>query len=438
MNAFIYILASLLIVSVIVINNLVIKNKSYASEIKRKEAEVEAKTSEIAGLKEEKDKAILDERERYKNDVEKLACVSKEQIQSIINEVEIKNRASMDEKKESLAKSSKDALEPMLSQLNELKTSVASLKTDVATSQAKTEQINKMAVESINQCNQNTEDITRMFRANSKVQGDWGERGLQNILEMYGMKKDVDFKTQETFTDEKGNDYRLDFLIRCPQDRFIVVDSKVTLTAYTDYVSAETEAEKKEIEKKMYSAIWDKVDDLSKKNYSKLDNRMYRQVLMYVSIEGALQVVLEGHKDLYSKAREKGIMIVSASTLIRTIDVIAYLWQQERHMENLDETIVLAEKLLDKFCELSDDFADIKKGIDMSNKGYENAINHLAKGRGNLISKADGLRKKGIAYNKSKSINTVLLNEAEEDAVYEEIKDSKLMESANVNINEAV
>jgi DNA recombination protein RmuC len=244
------------------------------------------------------------------------------------------------------------------------------------------------------------QNLTKALKGDSKMQGNWGEVILERILEKSGLEKNREYIIQDSVTTEEGRRLQPDVVIQLPENKCIVVDSKVSLTAYERYVSAE-ETEKSAFLKAHVASIRSHIKGLSSKNYQNLyGSNSPDFVLLFVPIEPAFSVAMMHEENLYNEAFEQNIVIVSTSTLLATLRTISSIWKQENQNRNALEIAKRAGDLYDKFVAFVDDLQTVGNRIDQTSKAYDNALNKLSTGKGNLIGRAEGMKKLGIRATK--------------------------------------
>lgn len=254
--------------------------------------------------------------------------------------------------------------------------------------------------------------LTSALKGDSKTQGDWGEYRLEMLLERAGLTRDIHFRTQLSFTDEKGKQKRPDFIINLPEDKQLVVDSKVSLTAYEAYYNATTEADKKHHLKAHIASIRNHLRDLNSKNYEQLYQiNSPDYLLMFVPIEPAFAIAIQAEDKLFLEALDKNIVIVTTSTLLATMRTVAYIWKQEKQKSNVLEIAKQSGLLYDKFCLFVNDLEEIGKRVKQTENAYNAAMNKLTdstKTGDTLVGRAE--RIKTLGANASKSLPKSLLD----------------------------
>ena len=262
----------------------------------------------------------------------------------------------------------------------------------------------KMSMETVN--------LTKALKGDSKMQGNWGELVLERVLEKSGLEKDREYFVQQSHTTNDGNRVFPDVVINLPDGKKMIVDSKVTLTAYEKFINEDDDILKNQYLKEHVSAIKRHVEDLGNKNYQDLYHIESPDfVLLFIPIEPAFALALNEDTTLYNRAFEKNIVIVTPSTLLATLRTIDSMWANQKQQDNALEIARQAGALYDKFEGFLSDLIKIGKKIDESKVEYSGAMNKLVEGNGNIIVSIEKLKKMGAKAKKSLPEN--ILNRAE-------------------------
>ncbi len=253
------------------------------------------------------------------------------------------------------------------------------------------------------------ENLTKALKGDSKMQGNWGELILERVLEKSGLEKDREYFVQQSFTTEEGNRIQPDVVINLPDGKKMIVDSKVSLTAYERFVNEENEELKPQFLKEHLNSLKRHVEQLSEKNYHDLYQMESPDfVLLFVPIETAFALALNEDSLLYNRAFEKNIVIVTPSTLLATLRTIDSMWTNQKQQENAIEIARQAGALYDKFEGFVSDLIKIGKKMDEAKVEYQGAMNKLVDGSGNLITRVENLKKMGAKAKKSLPENIIL------------------------------
>ncbi|WP_304544445.1 DNA recombination protein RmuC [Sulfurimonas microaerophilic] len=254
-------------------------------------------------------------------------------------------------------------------------------------------------------------NLTKALKGENKTQGNWGEIVLEKILEQSGLRKGVEYELQATLKNEENKTYRPDVIVHMPQERDIVIDSKVSLTAYERFMNSEDEFERKQALKEHIGSISNHIKELSAKSYEKLENiNSLDFVLLFMPIEGAFLLALESDSEFFKRAYEQNILVVSPSTLLVTLRTIEHIWRTQRQEEHAQKIAKEAEAMYDKLVLFLDEMNNIGHQIQKTHDSYEKAMNRLSSGRGNVIKRAQNIVDLGIKTKKELPIKT---NEAE-------------------------
>jgi DNA recombination protein RmuC len=256
-------------------------------------------------------------------------------------------------------------------------------------------------------------NLTKALKGDSKIQGDWGETQLEVLLEKANLVKGIHYSTQGGFKDDKGILKKPDFIINLPENKHLIIDAKVSLTAYEAYFNCESEDEKQLLIKKHLLSVKNHIKELGEKRYAELYSiNSPDYVLMFMPIEPALMLALQEDSNLYLGALDKNVVLVSSSTLLATLSTVSSIWNQEDQKKNVLEIARRAGALYDKFEGFVQDLLRIGKSISTSKESYDKAMNKLVEGHGNLITSVEKIKKLGVKTKKSLPQN--ILDRAEE------------------------
>lgn len=278
----------------------------------------------------------------------------------------------------------------------------------------------KKELEIIVKLNQQVSDdasrLTNALRGDKKIQGDWGEVQLELILEKAGLLKGIHYQTQVNYKDEQGRNQRPDCIIHLPDNKNLILDSKVSLVAYERYFNADDVLEQTQFLQAHVNNIKKHISDLSAKSYQKLyEINAPDYVIMFVPIEPALTTALKSESGLFDQALSKNIVLVSTSTLLATLRTISHIWKQEDQRRNVVEIARQSGALYDKFVGFTEDLLNVGKKLDDSKSAYTDALNKLfeSKKKGDtIIGRMERL--KTLGADASKQISSSLLNQIED------------------------
>jgi DNA recombination protein RmuC len=263
------------------------------------------------------------------------------------------------------------------------------------------------------QMSKETVNLTKALKGDSKTQGNWGELVLERVLEKSGLEKDREYFVQQSFINDEGKRILPDVVIHLPDNKKMIIDSKVTLTAYEQYVNADDDNEKEKFIKEHVNSLKRHIEDLSEKKYEdiyKIESPDF--VLLFIPIEPAFAVALNSDSQLYNKAFEKNIVIVTPTTLLATLRTIDSMWNNEKQQRNAIEIAIQAGRLYDQFVNLTEDLIKVGNQLRTVQGSYDTSMKKLT-GAGNLIKKVDNLKKLGAKG--TKNFNDKLLERALED-----------------------
>jgi DNA recombination protein RmuC len=353
----------------------------------------------ISSRQESENKNLQLKLDEHKSEVEKLQ-------EKFTNDFEVLANKILEEKSNKFTEQNKENLKIILNPLQE-KIKVFEDKVDQTHKEsidyhaALRQQI--IGLKEMNlQMSKETINLTKALKGDTKTQGNWGELVLERVLEKSGLEKDREYYVQQSFTNDDGKRILPDVVIHLPDDKKMIVDSKVSLTAYEQYVNEDDETLKVQFLKEHVASLKRHVDQLSEKKYEdiyKIESPDF--VLLFIPIEPAFAVAINADNHLYNKAFEKNIVIVTPTTLLATLRTIDSMWNNEKQQKNAIEIARQAGALYDKFQSLLSDLISIGKRIDESKKEYSNAMNKLFDGRGNLISSVEKLKKMGAKAKKA-------------------------------------
>jgi DNA recombination protein RmuC len=245
-------------------------------------------------------------------------------------------------------------------------------------------------------------DLTKALKSDSKKQGNWGEVILERVLERSGLIKGEEYYMQFTGKSEDGSILRPDVVIRLPEEKHLIIDSKISLTAYTEFARADTEVQRDILLKKHLDSIRKHIKELSDKNYaSLLGINSPDFVLMFLPIEPAFGLAVQNDHELFNYAWQQKVIIVSPTTLLATLRTVASIWKYEKQTQNAIEIAKRGGLLYDKFVNFVKDLEDVGKSIASAEKAYNEAHRKLVSGRGDLINQAEQLKTMGVITKKS-------------------------------------
>jgi len=380
-------------------------NQMLSSDKEKLAAQLKESQSELTNLKitlskRERDLTHLTEKlDTQKKDLTDLQEKFTKEFENLAQKILEKNA-------DKFSKQSKDSLKlflnPLKLQIDNFQKKVEETnKDDIKRNATLIQKINSL--ESLNQqMSKDAINLTNALKGESKTQGDWGELQLEVLLEKSGLSKEIHFTTQGGFRDEDGLLKKPDFIINLPDNKKLIIDSKVSLTAYESYFNAENDNEQKLALKNHLLSIRKHFKELGDKNYTDLYGiNTPDYVMMFVPIEPALMIALHEENKIYLEALDKNVVLVSTSTLLATLSTVASIWKQEDQKRNVLEIAKESGLLYDKFEGFVQDLLKVGKALNTSQESYQLAMNKLSTGRGNLVNKIENIKKLGAKTKKS-------------------------------------
>lgn len=348
---------------------------------------------------EEQLKNLREKLEENKTEIENLQEKFTKEFENLANKI-------LDEKATKFTNQNKENIKNILEPLEKKIQSFEKKVTDSDEKRAGFQSALKTQLENLKQMNQQmskeTINLTKALKGDSKSQGNWGELVLERVLEKSGLEKDREYFVQQSFVQDGGRRLLPDVVIHLPDSKKMIIDSKVSLTAYEQYINEEDENLRGTHLKEHLNSLKRHIEQLSAKKYEDLyEIESPDFVLLFVPIETAFSVATNEDTSIYNRAFEKNIVIVTPSTLLATLRTIDTMWTNEKQQRNAIEIARQAGALYDKFNGLLQDLIAVGKRIDDSKKEYSNAMNKLVEGRGNLIVSVEKLKKMGAKAKKA-------------------------------------
>lgn len=379
----------------------VAKAEVLASEVEQQKRMAEHERQYAAQLREESNRQWEQKLEALRQEMQKMAAEQLAAKQSALQE---SNRQQMDE-----------LLRPVKEQFADFKKSVEESKTlnevnkkelqhtfeaTMRLFQQEQQQTVLMLKEQTSKIGSDAANLTKALKGDSKMQGDWGEMVLETILENSGLRKDEEFFIQENTKDENGKNYRPDVIVRFPEGRSVVIDSKVSLTAYTDALATDDEADRERLLKAHALSVRKHIDELAEKDYSKLVDDAIGFVLMFIPNETSYIAAMKQQPDLSRYAYQKKIIIISPSNLLMALQLAYNLWQYDRQNKNVEKIVKTAADLYDKVATFEDTFTGIGDLITRLSGIYDKAKKQMYDGPGNVMRRVEGLKALGVTPKK--------------------------------------
>jgi DNA recombination protein RmuC len=368
------------------------------SELKNEREKSEKLNSEISSLKSDYSN-LQTKLSEQKAEVEELQQKFTKEFENLANRI-------FKEKTDEFSKQSKtnlqEILNPLKDRIVEFQNKVEETNKESIRGHASLREQLSMLKDMNQQITQEAKNLTEALKGQSKTQGNWGEFILESILEKSGLVKGREYVVQESLTSESGRRLQPDVIIKLPENKSIVIDSKVSLVAYEKFVSSEDENQKTLALREHINSIRSHIKNLSSKNYQNLYQlESLDFVLMFMPIEPAFALAVQNDQSIFNDAFEMNIVIVSPSTLLATLRTISSIWRQENQNRNALEIARQAGSLYDKFVNFYTDLLDVGKKMDSAKDSYENAMKKIHDGRGNLISGVEKIKELGAKASKS-------------------------------------
>ncbi|WP_321777565.1 DNA recombination protein RmuC [Sulfurimonas sp.] len=257
------------------------------------------------------------------------------------------------------------------------------------------------------QLSQDAINLTNALKGENKTQGNWGEIILERILEESGLREGMEYETQATLKSSEGKTYRPDVVIHMPQDRDIIIDSKVSLVAYERFMSEDDDQQRAIALKEHIFSIKTHIKALSSKQYDKLEGvNTLDYVLLFMPIEGAFLLALEQDGEFFKKAYESNILVVSPSTLLVTLKTIEHIWRTQKQQDHAKKIADEAEAMYDKLVLFVDEMIKVGSHLQKAQDSYDTSMNRLKTGKGNIIKRAQNMIELGLKPKKLLSISS--------------------------------
>lgn len=252
------------------------------------------------------------------------------------------------------------------------------------------------------QLSQDAHNLTRALKGQSKTQGNWGEFILEKVLEDSGLVKGIHYKTQDQHLREDGSRAQPDVVIHLPENKSLIVDAKVSLVAYDEYVNTELDTDREIVLKKHLTSIRTHIKGLSNKNYQDLYQlKSIDFVVMFIPIEAAFLLPISQDNELWQEAWKQNVLLVSPSTLLFVVRTVAHLWRQEQQTRNAQDIAKRGAELYDKLAGFVEDLEKVGRMLNQAKDTYDSAFNKFTRGKGNVIRQAEMLKELGIKPSKN-------------------------------------
>ena len=380
----------------------------HAAEMQNLKEQMASERQYAAQMRQENDRQWAEKMEALRQEMQRMTAeqqkAAAEQLAAKQSALQENNRLQMDE-----------LLKPIKEQFADFKKSVEDSKTQNEVNKKELQstfeatmklfqQEQQQAVTSLKEqtskIGSDAANLTKALKGDSKLQGDWGEMVLETILENSGLRKDEEFFIQENTKDENGKNYRPDVIVRFPEGRSVVIDSKVSLTAYTDALAADNDADRDRLMKAHALSVRKHIDELAEKDYSKLVDDAIGFVLMFIPNETSYIAAMKQQPELSRYAYQKKIIIISPSNLLMALQLAYNLWQYDRQNKNVEKIVKTAADLYDKVAGFEDTFTSIGDVLSRLSTTYDKAKKQLYEGSGNVMRRVESLKSLGVTPKK--------------------------------------
>lgn len=348
-------------------------------------------------------KVLLEEERRTMG--EKIELLAKAETQLTVQFENLANKI-LDEKTQKFSEQNQlqlnGLLHPFKEQMGEFRKKVDELHVDEIKDRAALRQEIAGLRQQTQQINQEAINLTKALKGDKKVQGAWGELILEKVLEQSGLRKGIEYQTQEGYRDSDQKLFKPDVIVHLPEGKDVVIDSKVSLIAYERYASLEDGDERDIALREHIQAIRNHVKSLAQKDYANLKGlRSLDFILLFMPIEAAFMLAFQQDDRLFNEAFANQIIIVTPTTLLATLRTIENIWRYERQNENAERITAKAGAVYNKLRSFLEDFEKVGQQLHAAHKSYDDAMNKLTLGRGNLIRQAESFVELGVKVNKN-------------------------------------
>lgn len=393
-------------------------NDKQTKQIEELTSKLTELTSQVSGLT-ANNKSLTEKLDTQKAEIEELQKTAHLQFEKIANKL-------LEEKSTKFTETNKTNLEALLNPLKEdiskFKTKVEETHTEDTKQRVSLEERIKGLIDQTNKVSTEANNLATALKGKPQKRGNWGEMILERILEMSGLTKDREYFVQGSIKDEEGNNLRPDVRIDLPDQRVIMIDSKVSLVAYDSFSATENPEEQKVYLAKHLEATNNHIDQLSNKHYDNLGNTL-DFTMMFIPIEPAYMLTIQADQSIWARAYEKRILLVSPTNLIACLKLFSDLWKRDNQSKNALKIVKQGEALYDKFVLFTKTFEEIGDSIKSSQVKYDKALGQLKDGRGNLINQ--GVQFKNLGLKSDKRFSENLLAESVEYKEETETKDEQ-------------
>lgn len=291
-------------------------------------------------------------------------------------------------------------LAPLRQQIEGLGKAVQQTNTTNASNKASLEELIRQMLDQTKRLDTEAANLTRALKGDSKKQGDWGELVLERMLEESGLKKGEEYYIQQDYVTDEGRHVRPDVVVRFPDERSVIIDSKVSLTAYAAYAAAEDEDERRAQLAAHLASVRKHIDELAAKDYSSIVEESVGYVLMFIPNEASYIAAVQAQPELPLESYRKRVLLISPTNLLMALQLAYNLWQKERQTRNVEAIFKKASAIYDKCVGLTESFDDVGKNLRRALTAHDEAMRRFNTGKGNLTRQVEDLRQMGISPSK--------------------------------------
>ncbi len=358
----------------------------------------DAADAEARAAKAEKEFAVLrstllEKEQNFAQQLKQLEenkVVLKNEFENLANQIfEVKGKSFTEQNRKSLD----ELLNPFKQQINDFKSKVESVHIEGTKQQAEVRTELKQLQTMHQQMTTEAHNLATALKGQKKMQGNWGELVLENVLDLSGLRLGHDYKREVSFTNEEGGRSRPDVVVYLPQGKHLVIDAKVSLNAYTRYVNAEDELERNQALKEHADAVAARIKELADRDYYKLHGINSPEIVfMFIPIESAFVEALKADSTLFQKAIEQNVLVATPTTLLTSLNIVRQLWRFEDQNKHTAELARKAEGVFKKLKGFLTSFEGVKKGLDKAQESYAKAEGQLVSGSGNLVKQVNDFK----------------------------------------------
>ncbi len=380
------------------IGQLALKNKTLVDEIEQAREKESEQRSQISKIRTQLEQEKLHSKEKLL-----LLDQAKEQLRLQFAELA---SGILDEKSSHFGKESQEKMETLLAPFQEQLSSFRKQVDTIHHAETRDRSALQREITTLRDVNQQMSqeavNLTRALKGDKRIQGSWGELVLERVLEQSALRKGVEYETQMSFRDGDNRIQRPDVIVHLPEERDVIIDSKVSLIAWEEYVNCEEKAQQQSYLQSHVKAIRDHVKLLGAKDYTAIPEiRSLDFVLMFMPVEAAFVAAFQTDDTLFQDAVSNKIILVSPTTLLTSLRTIESIWSYEKQSQNAREIARQAAALYDKFCAFTEDMERMGKQLSALQNSYDSSLLRLSRGRGNLISRVENFPQMGVKVKKT-------------------------------------